>query len=172
MVDSQVGQKSRSDSTATAHPAQCAGKKSVRRGSSRAGDTAEVYPNQNAGCEKNQGGNKSCRHSAAYHIRPDPWQEGIWWLGTELRHELEGLLTKNPAGMQSHGDKKGARVERSVSEKDSSNQQGKKTPAEERPWRCAGKCQWQLLKAAEPPHGSLHRLSRGSHEMDERKQSR
>ena len=107
----------------------CAGKKSVRRGSSRAGDTAEVYPNQNAGREKNQGGNEPCRHSAAYHIRPDPWQEGTRWLGTELRDELEGLLTKDPAGMQSNRDKKRTRVKRGVGEKDACNQQGKKTPA-------------------------------------------
>lgn len=133
---------------------------------------AKVKPNKNPGRKKNESRNESGRHSPAHHIRTHPWQKDIWRLGPEWCNELKGLLTKNPAGMESDGDKQRTGLKCGVSENKPSEEKRKKTPAQQWPWRRAGKGQRQLFESAEPPHWNLESLTRGAHEMNQGEERR
>jgi hypothetical protein len=85
---------------------------------------------------------------------------------TKLRDKLKGLLTEDPSGMESNRDKKRARPKSGMSEDKPGEEKREKAPAHQWPWRRAGKCQRQLLEAAETSHRDLERLTRGSHEVN------
>ena len=74
--------------------------------------------------------------------------------------------------MEPDGDKQRAGLKCGVGEDEPSEKKGKKTPAQQWPWRCAGKSQWQLFEAAQPPHRNLECLTRGAHEMDQGEERR